>query len=913
MAIVQQLQDALGAARSIPIDYNTPLRAVMVAPQAVLHRESVEGEAAVIGAYDPNNEHSYDIPDRVAENILSVNDVKLLMRDAELEVFSRSIGVNGLVAPEAGYKNRLKATVLNFKANGSSYPLSASLNGRDVQVGDKIVYGANPGTYTEHSTTVMDILPNMSAASVGAASASSGNKTTQSDSASFSQPSGTLNWVTGAGDASGYTDLNGGVNRVYTIRVIVGGDVSTAKLQVTSSDGLDDQASISPAAFASPTNIGTHGATVTFSLDNVRPVDSGAPNDLFVLNQVFQLTVAAAFTAPTATSGGTYTKSTDETLIITVTKGGLYADSPEITVTTASGRDASGPTVVPASGTNVAIGTGGAVIQFNQTGLCKNDIYYVVLTAPAATNMRTILLKDDLPTALLGVSDGNLSIRVIDTLNEIRPYRRDQSPALNWELDDPQIVVYDGITATLSDGSLTSGGSPRYVPVKAGELVVEYREWSRSAANQLRVMNLVEDTISELVSVDVDNPAGHAVGNGQACSNGLPVGVIGVADPNDVESWGDSIEALAYAENCYHICLATSNLDIIDRLIAHLNEQNASTVEQYRVGVVTYTPPSDLTIVDSTKTLDSQQCLVTIGDNPGTSGTQYNYVSSTNGQFVTNGVKAGDVLRTAYTADAYGVETYLEFVVSAVINENTLVTVTSSDVPYAVGQKAEIHRTPTSDEKVEYALAAIASRRSKYLRWCFADNVTETSGNVVPGYYLACSYGACLSAIAPHQPFNYFTIPGYTQVYSSGFFFKPKQLKTLEQAGFVVFDNQDGEVFVRRSVTTQPATPEEYEEAYVRSEHALIFVLRRKLSHYRGQSNNVPQVISKMSLDAQTALKLVISETQLPRLGSLIADGSTAAARPHGSDPTKAVLEVTGSRPYPLNDFTTSFLVPVNA
>lgn len=912
MAIVQQLQDALAAARGIPELYNSSLRAVVVAPQAVLHRESIEEEAAVLGDYNPAVETSYDIPDRDASNVLDEASVRLLIRNAELEVYARSIGVDGVVAPEAGYKNRLKATTLNFAANGSTYPLGAPLNGREVKVGDKVVYGANNGGYVEHSTTVQDIIGNLSAASVGAASAAGSNKTSQADSDSFAQVSGALNYVTGTADASAYDDLNGGVNRIYTIRVITGGAAADARLQVISSDGLDDQASVTPAAFSSPTNIGTKGLTVTFAIDNVRPVDPGVPDSLFVTGQVFQVGAAAAFTAPTATSGGTYTNTVDETYVITVTKGGRYAgDEPEITVTTASGRDASGPTVITDPGTNFAVGTFGVLVQFNQTGLNKGDIYYIVATAPAETNMRTLLLKDDLPVALQGVADGNLSIRVIDELNVVREYRRDAAPAINWELSDPQIVVKDGITSTLADGSLTASGAAWYVPVMAGELVVEYREWSRSAANQLKFLTTVEETLSELVSVDIDNPAGYAVGKMQSCSNGLAVGVIGVADPNDPASWIDSIQALSFAENCYHICVASSDLTVIDGLLAHLNAQNASTVENYCVGVAAISLPSDITVVDSTKTSDDGQCLATIEDNPGTSGTQYNYVSSVNGQFVTNGVKAGDKLRTAYTVDAYGVESYSEFTVTSVINENTLIISPSASIPYGVAQRAEVHRTPTSADKVLYAQNAIASRRSRYLRWCVADAVVDSAGNSVPNHYLAIAYGACLSAIAPHQPLNYYTVPGFTKAYNTGAYFRPKQLKELEDSGFAVFDDADGQTFIRRSVTTAIDTPENIEEAYVRSEHAAIFVLRNKLSFYRGQSNNVAQVRSKMALDAQTAIRLIVSETQLPRLGSLIEQGATVQVRAHAVDPRKAVLEITGARPYPLNDFTTSFVVPV--
>jgi hypothetical protein len=917
MTLVRPLSDALVVARAIPAEYNTHLRTVVIAPQANLHRESVDGEAAVIGSYNPSTGGSFDIPDREALFVLDIPSVKLLMRDADLEVYSRSIGVDGTVAPVGGYKNRLTASTLSFKA-GTTYPLSSQFHGRDVKVGDTVVYSATvSSTVYTHRTTVQDILAVVAAASVGAAASNGGNKAGQSASAAFSQVSGAINWVTATSDASAYNDLNGGVNRTYTAIVIVGGAPSSARLQIISSDGLDNQASITPAAFSSPTSIGTKGLTTTFVLDNGRTPDSGVPTSLFVVGQTFQVIAAGAFTAPAATSGGTYTGDSTYTLILTVTRGGLYADPlpPQITVSSSTGVDSSGPTSILSAGTNYAVGTKGAVVQFNLTGLNKDDIYYITVTAEADTQLRTLLLADDLPTDLQGVADGDLSIRVVEPLVEIRPFRRDQSPAYNWQLADPQVVVEAGITATSPDGSLVDeNGVTRYVPVQAGTMVVEYREWDRNAASRIRPIVTTEDAISELVSVGLDNPAGYAAGKQLQCANGFEVGTIGVIDPSSVSSWGDAISAIAYAENCYHIALATDQVAVIDLLIAHLEQQNSSTVECFRVGVVSLELPDILPVVTPLTTSDAAVCLLTISDNPSIANTQYNLVTSANGKFITNGVKAGDKLRTAYSTDPYGVETYTEFTVSSVINENTLVTVTSSVTPYSIPQRGEIHRVATARDKGDYAKAIVATRRSKYLRICIPDSVVDSNGNTVPGYYLAASYAACLSVVAPHQPFNYFEIPGYSRVYGSGNYFQPSQLKEMEAAGLTVFDdNGDGLVHVRKSVTTDNSTQTLSEEVLVRQEHALIFVMRSKLSYYRGQSNNVPSVVAKMTLDAQGAIRLANSETMIPRLGGLIASDAIAKARPHASDPALAVVEITGSRPYPMDDFQVSFLTPVGS
>lgn len=913
MTTPQTLQNALDAASSIPDLYNDNLRSVLIAPQAVLHRPGKAGETATIGTYDPAVGGSFDIPAREPANILDVGSVGLFIENAELEVFARSIGVLGTVAPVSPYKNRLLSSQLNFKANGTSYPLSAELLGREVKIGDKVVYGATVGmVYHTHRSFVQDILPVLSASSVSAATAASGNKSTQADSASSSQVAGALNYIEGVASAAAYDDLDGGVNRIYTVVVIAGGDAASARLQVISSDGKDDQASITPAAFASPTSIGTKGLTLTLSINNARPVDAGAPSSLFVAGQKWQIVAAVAFTAPTATSSGTYTGAVDDTLIITVTRGGRFAGSvePQITVTTAKSLDSSGPTTVIDPGTNVAVGTKGALVQFNQTGLNKGDVYYIPVVAAAETNMRTLVLKDDLPTELLGVSDGDLSIRVVDSLLNVRAERRDASPLYNWTLSDPQIVVNSGITGTSTDGTLVdANGAIRYVPVKTGSMIVSYREWSYSATEQLVFLTDPEDAIEKLGSIDSDNPAGYQVAQMLQCSNGVPVGLIGVADPTSLDSWSDAIDAIKFASKSYHLALASGDLAVINLLKEHLIDQNSPSKENFCYGVVAPDLPEVLPIVTASNTMDSLTCLAAIIDNPGTVGTQYNYVTSANGQFVTNAVKAGDKLRTIYSVDAYGVESYTEFTVSSVVNENTLIITPAASVPYAVPQRSEVHRTARAADLVNYVLDKIGTLRSQYLSICVPGVGYDTNDIEQPGYSLASNLAACLSAVAPHQPFNYYIIPGFSRVYGSGYYFQPNQMKQLEDAGVTVFDDdRAGNVFVRRTLTTDLENPE---NSYIRNGHAIVLTLRDKLSTYRTQANRTGTVLAKMQLDTETAIKQIEAETKVTSLGSMVEGTAVVEIRNHVSLPDQVVVDLTIERPYPLNDFTVNFLVPV--
>ena len=70
-------------------------------------------------------------------------------------------------------------------------------------------------------------------------------------------------------------------------------------------------------------------------------------------------------------------------------------------------------------------------------------------------------------------------------------------------------------------------------------------------------------------------------------------------------------------------------------------------------------------------TSDGEECLAVIEDDPESTGTQYTIVrnAAANGKFITNGVRAGDIVRTQYAGDGFGNYTYSEYVVDLVQSE----------------------------------------------------------------------------------------------------------------------------------------------------------------------------------------------------------------------------------------------------
>ncbi len=306
-----------------------PRSAHITGGHAKLFRYANSDEKQIInlGEYDDVADQAYAWPERPVGSQVDFGYVKLFAEDALLEYFSNAASVGSLVAPVAGYKNRVRDAGTSFKTNGS-YARSASLLDRDVQIGDHAyVRGVVSGTEYVLNTSVRGFVGETVAASVGSASGASTNKTTQTLSVTVTSL-GLVNAIRASADASSYDGRESGdITETYTIEVInssVGGNHTTARLRVTSASGRDNQASITPSAKGVATSIGTRGLRVTFSeltggaatsASSIAEEEGISPDDL-VVGQKWRVVANQAFTAPTATAAGTYSGTSTTTYIV---------------------------------------------------------------------------------------------------------------------------------------------------------------------------------------------------------------------------------------------------------------------------------------------------------------------------------------------------------------------------------------------------------------------------------------------------------------------------------------------------------------------------------------------------------------------------------------------------------------------
>jgi len=917
------------------------LRAHISGPHAYLLRYADEEERPLgqLDYYDNLNDVAVDWPHRPAGGQVDEPSVRLFVEDALLRYFQGAAGSTSGGVKVAGHTNRVRATGTNFVTNGS-FTRDADLFDRDVQVGDVVKLrfsnGGDPITVWSY---VKGVIGDAVAAVVAAATRDASNAATATALATHSQVRGPFNAVqiTGASAASYNPYKTGKVTETYTIVVTsssVGGDHTTATLRVISASGLDDVAVVTPSAQGVATPIGTLGATVTFNGNGNADAsqsaeDQGIPTDDLLVGQKFQLVARAAFTQTAApTSGGTYTDENDTTYIVEVVKGSKFADGvPQIKVTTTTGIDISGPTNVPAAGQAIPIGSHGVTVTFAGLGLAKGDRFYVDVTAEGVGPMRTLVLGNSIPSDVADNDTADLTLYIRQPLLEVSRNRTDSAPLVNFETSDVEITIKSGITAY--DPTWTDGGEPLALELESessqgyGRLYVEYRAWVQELCNEVGTISDVGE-LNDRISGPLDpaNPLKWGIFKALSNSNGVPVKYTSVCNPDDVDSWTNVLELLLGRDDVYGLVPLTRNATVLSLYAAHVDGQSSPEQGLWRVLWVNLQGLAEIPVVSAGTTVpghtqattaDGGVCLAKIVDNPNDAGTQYTLLSvpAGNGDFIKNGVRAGDIVRALYTSDGFGNSTYQEFVVDLVQTEESLRLLAGPAAPINAPAKIEIWRnlTPTAEATAIGKVAgAYASRR---VRAVWPDTI-ETAGTIQEGYHLCAALAGLRSGVFPHQGLTNVAVEGFDNVARTTKKFNKPQLDIMAGSGvWIVTQAPTGEIFTRHAVTTGPYEDiNQREEMLTSNIDSISYRFKDTFAPFIGIANVTPSLISLLRLEIISLIEVLKTEKFTTMLGGQIINATIIDLRQHLTIKDRIVLILNLELPYPFNNFEVHLVVP---
>lgn len=962
-----------------PAEVTAVLRAHISGPNAQLHRFDNAAERSLIslGAYDSEQNTTYDWPDKATGSLVDLDSARVFIENALLQYFEDTIGNasngRGTVAPVAGHKNRVRSSTVSFKANGTGQPRSGLLLDRDAAVGDVVyIRGVvdSDGDCTERElwTTITGFAADAANATVFPATNDTNNQATTASATTIEQTAGATNCVLMTEDGtSDYDGLASGfVSEQYTVTVTrssVAG-CTAARLRVVSDSGTDNVAEVDPGDFDSPVAIGTRGLVVTFSVDTGGCVDDaeeqGVASDQLVVGQTWVIDVTQSFERVCVEAGETYTGPENDTYIVEVTKGGVWADAPEVTVTTTRGLDASGPTVVTGINTDIAVGSYGLTMQFKDcgnlpdslsiaehnesgmgndalAGLRTGDKFYITVATGQNGPMRTLILRDDVPADLVDATDLDLRLFIAKTI-EVSRSRISSPPLTNYTVQAATVTLKSGITAY--DDTWTDNGREQPLTVYSGQpasttngdaygtVYVEYREWLTDLTADVHFIDSVADLEQIPGQLDVRNPLKWGVFKALQNANGTRVAYTAVADPTSADSWQLVLDLLAGRDDVYNFVPLTRDTTVLGLFQAQVLAESSPEAGNWKGMVISpYASPTVMLVGKSAASAqllrptstDGGVVLATLTDDPQVSGVSYTLLSvpANNSGFITYGVRAGDVVRFLFSIDAFSQPTYEEFVVDSVLSQNSLRLVSGHTSAITVAQKMEIWHTRTKGElvtEITNQAQAFANRRV-VATW---PDVVGTGGVAQEGYFLSAAVAGLASGVVPHQGLTNVQIAGFDDLSSrTTKLFTGAQLDQLAAGGvWIGTEDRDGTPHTRHALTTDTTDLNHREEMIRRNVDSISYVFLQRLRPFIGRANATPTMLTKLRHEVLKTIKYFKNNAFTELLGPQLIEGVIALdadnveilrIHPLAADRVEVVLNLTV--PAPLNNIQLHLVV----
>jgi hypothetical protein len=913
MAYVRPQVEVFQDLATVPTEIINPLRAWIAGPNANLHRYTVASEKLLIGVgdYVYQTGQTVNWPGRAAGGIVDPAYTKVHLDNALLTYYTDNISAGSLVTAVSGYRNRIKSGSVSFAANGAANPASGSMYDRGAKVGDHVYLRSVTGmscVETTLDTTIIGFSGDLVAATTGVAALAVSNQADISSSTTIAKISGPSNCVTVTANGAAYSGLaDGNVTEQYTITVVKSSipGCAAAHLQVKSASGLDDVLNLIPNTFGVPTPIGTRGLFVTFGITrsgacSLAATGDGVGPEVLAVGQTWQVNVQQTFAHTTATAAGTYVGLNNDTYIVEVTKGGLFTASPTISVTTTNGLDHSGPTIVTAAATPIAVGTGGLTISFaGGTGLRKGDKYLITVTAAAVGPYNQLILQHDLPAVMLTATDLDLQLSIV--ANVTLTQTRASSSTTNWTQGATNITIAAGATATTP--SWTVAGIVTPLPIHLGAIYIEYREWLQGLIDTVGSVQAVGDLDAAIPGpLDPDNPLKWGVYRALLQSNGTAVRFTSVGNPTLLSSWTHALGRVKGDSTLYNLVPLTCSADVKAAFAAQISDESGPTVANWKAGFLGLQAVSTKAAVSSTTTVDGTTVMATVVDNPQATGTQYTLLSTTNASanFLTN-VVSGDTVRFLYTADAYGNPVWQEFTVDTVLSQTSLVLLSGTSVSIDVAQKVEIWHTLSKTEIVNYLIAQKSAYASDRICNVWPDLV-GSGGTNEPGYFLCASLAGLVSGVAPNQGLTNVQITGFDDFSRSSGMFNSTQLDQLAAAGiWICVQDSVGNAYTRHALTGNMVDLLHREEMIRRNDDAINYFFYNRFAPFIGRCNASPILLTKLRYEFNNAIDYLVNVTN-ENLGGLLISGSirTLQIDPILADRIDCIIDVV--RPAPLNN-----------
>lgn len=866
---------------------------------------------------------SYTIPSLISTSALDIPYTKVFIEDAYL-TYAHTLGdVSGGFVFTAG-NNYVVNTTGAWKGAGRMNTLP-----QDAAVGDIIqLYAAGVLKHTSVVTGFTAATGSAALGNIGTSLAANSALASTGASATVNNTTFALvttNYLTGVTLATYQADPRtvGKTKTNYTLTItgtaVVSG-VSSVSYSVVSDTGIDNLQVSLVASAAAQTMLSGATVALTFSITPT-------------VGTVFEFSIACKHTKPTiSTSAATYNFSgagltaatPNTTYVLTCTRGGATAAgavplgaAPQFTVTTVNGADVSGSFATSGTTGAINIGSYGLTLTANaadngtadhSVGFVKGDTITIAVIAASSGAIKTIVFAD--AQTHTGTAATNY-VRLSKKKTVEVPIAGD---AENWSLTSPADASLRKFklnkTITVKDSSINAGTT--FVSITAGKVYIQYRAF-QAISREVGSVTTLSDITTQLGIIDPDNLLAYGVYKAWSNANGATVHYIPTVNQtlNGYRGFADALSLAKGNRNCYGLVPLSTSSEVWNAFVAHAKDESAPTVGRFRV--VWIAPEVDIhnRILD----LDPSGNAITFtADAAVSSAAAFNTTAATK---FTESVQAGDYVRIISGVDTLGKETYNEYKVLAVIDNNSLSVYWPSEFGDAttkiVGLPGTIYRDLTSNAlALKYAATAggFSSERVFAVVPDRGINGLRVDGVPVSNWYIACAFAGLRSGSRPQQPLSNVELLGFDGVNISTAVFDEADLDVLRDGGiWAVRNAAAGTVYVERQLSTSTLDLYRKEQSVTCNVDSISFTLADVLKTLVGRVNitdNNKSLVSALLTVALTQLSATNGAVSVgPQLNAFTIVSITVPATAQDTLLVKVQITV----PLPMNTIDITLVI----
>jgi len=896
------------------------LRACIVGPSCQLVRfnqaeEKAKGFVATINTDTSANngstmslmaaDLSYSIPNLQYTSSLDLSYTKVFAEDALLTYahiardsgnFSLAVGANSVSLSSSSWKGAGRYSALV----------------QDVAVGDIIQFYTSSGL--QHTSTVSGFTAGTGAAAsisnVGLNSAATvANASVTPQSISIGGASVTVSisgYLTGTQFAAD-PRIVGKLSTTYTI-TITGYTGSNVNYTVVSDTGLDSAVVISKGSNEMTTL--PSGATVNLVWTGLPPV--GAQTTFSIAVGHTKQTVGLVAVTPDYTVGGTISSTAPSTTyIITCTKGGSLKNNAansgvSFKVFTNNGADVPGNfTLLGTAGETASIGSfgltltgGSAAVTDVKEGFVKGDTITITLIPSSSGNIVTLVFADAAP-AVTGATTNRVRLSKRKTV-EIPA----ESLASNWSIANPTSAADAKIKLenimSLRDSSVNAGNTE--INITAGKFYIQYRAF-QALPREVGSVNTLSDITTQLGIIDPDNFLAYGVFKAFSNANGATVHFIPTVSPslNGSRGFADALSLAKGNRNCYSLVPLSSDSDVWDAFVAHAKDESAPEVGRFRIVWIAPEIDQHNKILD--KDSSSNDILVASASSSYSDGKWQ--IDSAQATKFTESVQAGDWVRVVTGVTSQGQETFKEYKVFAVLDNNSLVIDVGGEPLSWTNQKIEIFRDLSAAALATKYIQVAGGFSSERVFAVVPDrgvNGLRVGGIPVKNWNIACAFAGLRSGSRPQQPLSNVELLGFDGVNISTSVFDEAELTILRDGGaWVVRNDEGGRVYAERQLSTSTLDIFRKEQSVTSNIDSISFTLSDSLKNLVGRVTITKDTTALVAaIIEKTLLQLSATAGALtvgPQLNSFTIGAITVPATAKDT----LIVRVSVAVPLPMN------------